>query len=90
MGWRIIRFYPECFIKLPDGITAPYRIGQSLSITWKEMEWLISFAKIPVLLKGILNPDAAKDRAEEKAAKIAEAEELGPPELSFPITVAEI
>jgi 4-hydroxymandelate oxidase len=51
--------------KLPDGITAPYRIGQSLSITWKEMEWLISFAKIPVLLKGILNPDDA-----EKAIKI--------------------
>ena len=51
--------------KLPDGITAPYKVGESLSITWKEMEWLISFAKIPVLLKGILNPDDA-----EKAIKI--------------------
>ena len=51
--------------KLPEGINAPYRIGASLSITWKEMEWLISFAKIPVLLKGILNPDDA-----EKAIKI--------------------
>ncbi len=47
--------------QLPDGVSAPYRIGASLSVsTWKEMEWLISFAKIPVLLKGILNPDDAE------------------------------
>jgi 4-hydroxymandelate oxidase len=49
--------------KLPEGITAPYVHGNLMTkkaITWKEMEWLISFAKIPVLLKGILNPDDAK------------------------------
>ena len=54
--------------KLPDGINAPYMNGaptQKMPITWKEMEWLISFAKVPVLLKGILNPDDA-----EKAIKI--------------------
>jgi 4-hydroxymandelate oxidase len=54
--------------KLPDGIDAPYTNGpfdQKLPLTWKEMEWLISFAKIPVLLKGILNPDDA-----ERAIKI--------------------
>lgn len=54
--------------KLPEGIVAPYTNGalnQKLPLTWKEMEWLISFAKIPVLLKGILNPDDA-----EKAIKI--------------------
>ena len=54
--------------KLPDGINAPYINGaltQKMPLTWKEMEWLISFAKIPVLLKGILNPDDA-----EKAIKI--------------------
>jgi 4-hydroxymandelate oxidase len=54
--------------KLPDGINSPYANGdlvQKLPLTWKEMEWLISFAKIPVLLKGILNPDDA-----EKAIKI--------------------
>jgi 4-hydroxymandelate oxidase len=31
-------------------------------LTWENVEWLLSFAKIPVLLKGILNPDDA-DRA---------------------------
>jgi 4-hydroxymandelate oxidase len=54
--------------KLPDGINAPYANGeliQKMPLTWKEMEWLISFAKVPVLLKGILNPDDA-----EKAVKI--------------------
>ncbi len=54
--------------KLPEGINAPYRIGASLSITWKDIEWLISFAKIPVLLKGILNPEDA-----EKAITIGAA-----------------
>ncbi len=54
--------------KLPEGINSPYSNGdftQKLPLTWEEMEWLISFAKVPVLLKGILNPDDA-----EKAIKI--------------------
>lgn len=29
------------------------------SLTWKDIEWLKSFARTPVLLKGILNPDDA-------------------------------
>jgi 4-hydroxymandelate oxidase len=48
---------------LPEGINAPYTNGpfdQKLPLTWKEMEWLISFAKVPVLLKGILNADDAE------------------------------
>lgn len=49
--------------KLPEGIDAPY-IGihgpQKLPLTWKEIEWLQSIAKIPVLVKGILNPDDAE------------------------------
>jgi 4-hydroxymandelate oxidase len=32
------------------------------TLTWKEIEWLRGFARVPVLLKGILNPDDA-DRA---------------------------
>ena len=42
--------------------------GQALkfkkSLTWKDIEWLQSLTKLPVLLKGILNPDDA-----EKAIK---------------------
>ena len=54
--------------RLPEGIDAPYRTDQHMikkPLTWKEMEWLISFSKIPVLLKGIMNPVDA-----EKAIKI--------------------
>ncbi|HEV8043328.1 MAG TPA: alpha-hydroxy acid oxidase [Bryobacteraceae bacterium] len=29
------------------------------TLTWKDIDWLLSFAKTPVLLKGILNPDDA-------------------------------
>jgi 4-hydroxymandelate oxidase len=32
------------------------------AVSWKDVEWLRSFAKIPLLLKGVLNPDDA-DRA---------------------------
>ena len=28
-------------------------------LTWKDIEWLKSFAKVPILLKGVLNPDDA-------------------------------
>jgi len=31
-------------------------------LTWESVDWLLSFAKIPVVLKGVLNPDDA-DRA---------------------------
>lgn len=33
------------------------------TLTWKDIEWLKSFAKIPVLLKGVLNPDDADQAA---------------------------
>ncbi len=32
------------------------------AVSWKDVDWLRSFAKIPLLLKGVLNPDDA-DRA---------------------------
>lgn len=29
------------------------------TLTWKDIEWLLGFARIPVMLKGVLNPDDA-------------------------------
>ena len=57
--------------KLPDDLKPPYMIdtafakkGQALafkkSLTWKDIEWLQSLTKLPVLLKGILNPEDAE------------------------------
>ncbi len=57
--------------KLPDDLHPPYMIdtafaskGQALafkkSLTWDDIEWLRSLTKLPVLLKGILNPEDAE------------------------------
>ena len=65
----------KAHFKLPDDLHPPYMIdtafassGKELkfkkSLTWKDIEWLQSLTKLPVLLKGILNPDDA-----EKAIK---------------------
>ena len=57
---------------LPSGVTTPYLndintgpkqvLSANYHVTWNDVEWLRSFAKVPVLLKGILNP-ADADRA---------------------------
>ena len=67
--------------KLPDDLKPPYMIdtafatkGQALSfkrpLTWKEIEWLESITKLPVLLKGILNPDDAERAIQHGASGI--------------------
>jgi 4-hydroxymandelate oxidase len=42
----------------------------SPDLTWKDVAWLQSFAKVPLLLKGILNPDDADRAAKEGVAGI--------------------
>ena len=50
--------------KLPETLHGPYILDQPIQqkpLTWADMAWVLSFAKTPVLLKGILNPvDAEK------------------------------
>lgn len=59
--------------ELPPGATTPHLsdgraakrqiLDPTLAVvTWKDVDWLLSFAKVPLLLKGILDPDDA-DRA---------------------------
>lgn len=48
---------------LPDGIHTPHMadaFALTKSLSWKDIEWIKSFTKIPVLLKGILNPKDAE------------------------------
>ena len=49
--------------KLPDGINAPYRFATQdrKRLTWKDIEWIKSITKVPILLKGILSPTDAED-----------------------------
>jgi 4-hydroxymandelate oxidase len=54
---------------LPPGVTAPYRLdiaqGQKVMdprrvvVTWKDVEWLRTVTRVPLLLKGILDADDA-------------------------------
>ncbi|MGV3710473.1 MAG: alpha-hydroxy acid oxidase, partial [Gemmatimonas sp.] len=66
---------------LPDGIVAPYMgeltaAGGALPITnnrrgavvtWDDVEWLRSISRVPVLLKGILDGDEAREGVERGA-----------------------
>ena len=48
---------------MPEGITTPHMtdaFALTKSLTWKDIEWLQSFTKLPILLKGILHPDDAE------------------------------
>ena len=57
--------------KLPETLHGPYILDQPIQrkpLTWADMAWILSFAKIPVLLKGILNSEDA-----EKAIQIGAA-----------------
>jgi 4-hydroxymandelate oxidase len=40
------------------------------SLTWKDIDWLRSFARVPVLLKGVLNPDDAATAVKAGASGI--------------------
>jgi 4-hydroxymandelate oxidase len=40
------------------------------ALSWKDLEWLCSFARVPVLVKGVLNPDDADHAVKGGAAGI--------------------
>ena len=50
------------------GAPAPALLDPSL--TWKDVEWLRSFAKVPLLVKGVLNPEDAARAAQSGVAGI--------------------
>ena len=46
---------------VPAGMSCPHMMEKFTGspVTWKDVEWLRSITKLPVILKGILNPDDA-------------------------------
>jgi 4-hydroxymandelate oxidase len=67
--------------ELPIGVTTPHLsdgrdaqrqiIDPTLAVvTWRDVDWMVSFAKVPLLLKGILDPDDAKLAVKAGAAGI--------------------
>ena len=45
-----------------------YTTATDPSMSWKDIDWLLSFTKVPLLTKGVLNPDDA-DRAVKAGVK---------------------
>src|SRR5205085_3688010 len=39
-------------------------------LSWKDIEWILSFARVPVILKGIMNPDDAEIAAKSGVSGI--------------------
>jgi 4-hydroxymandelate oxidase len=72
--------------KLPDDCTLPNLNTGALThrptrgaiysdllnprLTWKDIDWLCSFSKVPVILKGVLNPEDAVRAADHGVAGI--------------------
>jgi 4-hydroxymandelate oxidase len=50
-----------------DGVYSPI---VDPSLQWKDVDWLCSFAKLPVVLKGILSPEDARLAVEHGAAAV--------------------
>jgi 4-hydroxymandelate oxidase len=46
-------------VQLPRSPALEHVKGADPALSWKDVEWLRSFAKIPLLLKGVLNPEDA-------------------------------
>ena len=53
-----------------EGVSSIFSGLLSADLTWKDVAWLQSFAKVPLLLKGVLNPDDADRAAKEGVAGI--------------------
>ena len=57
---------------LPANVSTPY-VSSSftpISVTWKDIDWLTSFCRIPILLKGILDPEDADEAIKRGAAGV--------------------
>jgi 4-hydroxymandelate oxidase len=87
--------------KLSPGLTLPYMDdvnkgrdsllrGGNTRMTWAEIEWLQSVTRLPVLLKGILNPDDAERAVAAKVAGIIVSNHGGRMLDTAPATIAAL
>jgi 4-hydroxymandelate oxidase len=63
-GLSVINLMPEGKEELPDdkpdsGLSLYFNEMLDQSLNWKDIEWLASITKLPVILKGIVRPDDA-------------------------------
>ncbi len=61
--------FPFANLSLSAGVGGDGRKGgRSKLFTWKDLDWILSFAKLPVILKGIMHPDDAELAVQSGAA----------------------
>jgi 4-hydroxymandelate oxidase len=63
------------------------RAGLSRKFNWKDLEWIRSVAKTPILLKGVLNPDDAEQAAKLGVAAVVVSNHGGRALDSVPATI---
>jgi 4-hydroxymandelate oxidase len=71
----------------PGGRVNGRRSAGSRKFTWSDLEWVQSFAKTPILLKGILNPDDAEHAVKAGVAGIIVSNHGGRALDSVPATI---
>lgn len=87
--------------KLSPGLTLPYMDdvnkgrdsllrGGNTRMTWADIEWLQSVTRLPVLLKGILNPDDAERAVASRVAGIIVSNHGGRMLDTAPATIAAL
>ncbi|KAB2674716.1 MAG: alpha-hydroxy-acid oxidizing protein [Verrucomicrobia bacterium] len=87
--------------KLSPGLSLPYMDdvnkgrdsllrGGNTRMTWAEIEWLQSVTRLPVLLKGILNPDDAERAVASRVAGIIVSNHGGRMLDTAPATIAAL
>jgi 4-hydroxymandelate oxidase len=79
-------YFPNLDITAGPG-SAGRKGGRSRGFNWKDLEWIHSFAKTPIVLKGILNPDDADHAVKAGAAAIIVSNHGGRALDSVPATI---
>jgi 4-hydroxymandelate oxidase len=68
--WPNMKGFKGVSSGIPAGSLDVFSSVLDASLTWKDVEWLCSFAKVPVLVKGVLNPEDADHAVKSGVAGI--------------------
>jgi len=79
--------FPFPNLNITAGAIGGARAIRSRKFNWKDLEWIRSFAKTPILLKGVLNPDDAEQAAKMGAAAVVVSNHGGRALDSVPATI---
>ncbi len=78
---------PDALPQLPGGSGLPLNDAMMFAPTWKDVDWLASETRLPVLLKGILDPDDAELAISHGAAGIVVSNHGGRTLDTLPATI---